>query len=86
MSIGLLKTVAVYYEKLSKTDPSDEDVHDSNDELKRKGLPAIVPGEVESSKGKGKKKAVRSRNRAEDVRVVRANTQDTDASYHDDVR
>lgn len=86
MGVSLLTTVAVYYEKLTKTDPSDEDVQDSNDELQRKGLPAIVPGEEQSSKGKGKKKAVRGRARAEEVRVVRADTQETDASYHDDVR
>lgn len=77
--------MTVYYEKISKTDPSEEQVNESNDELKTKNLPAIVPGE-EPSKGKGKKKAVRGRPRAEDIRVVRADTQETDASYREEVR
>lgn len=81
--------LSVYDSELDGTDPTDEDVKESNDLLRQKveqfNLPAVIAGES-NSKAKGKKKAVRGRPRMEVERTNRADTQETDDSYHDEVR
>lgn len=62
---------------------------ESNEELKQKvehmKLPKISSGQA-SNKAKGKKRAPKGRPRMEDGTVNRADSQETDESYREEVR
>ncbi|KAJ4397402.1 hypothetical protein N0V93_001629 [Gnomoniopsis smithogilvyi] len=80
----------VYIDALSndKIDPTDQEVSDSNAELRQKAEQKDLPDICfcdENIKGKGKKKAAKGKTRVGDVRVDKAGAQDTDDSYREEV-